>query len=115
MLNYLDDIGVGDVRQVANPMPNKYAVLSDPTPLGESEAHRYRSIVGALNFYSGATRYDISCPMSRLRQFCKRPTVGSMQALCKVLAYLKCTSDFSIHAKYGGHVNGMQRQPSTCM
>ena len=108
LLNYLEDIGVGDVKMLSNPMPNKYAILNDPTPLGEEESHKYRSIVGALNFYSGATRYDISYPVSRLSQFCKRPTVGSMQALYKVLAYMKCTSDFSISAKYGGRLNAVE-------
>ena len=102
LLNYLHGVGVGDVKRLANPMPNKYAILHDPDPLNEEESHRYRSIVGALNFYSGATRYDISYPVSRLSQFCKRPTVGSMKALYRVLAYMKCTSDFSISGKYGG-------------
>ena len=96
------------MREVTNPMPNKHAVLLDPTPLSDVESTRYRSIVGALNFYAGATRYDIAYPVSRLSQFSNRPTVGSMNALHRVLAYMKCTASFSISAKYGGAGNSVE-------
>ena len=67
-----------------------------PELLNATESSKYRSIVGALGFYVTALRYDIAYPLSRLAQFSCRPTVGSMKALQLVLAYLKCSTDFSL-------------------
>jgi len=70
---------------------HKYYALKDDTPLeGEDHVTWYRSMIGALNYYSCATRYDISCAVSRLSQFDIKPTEGSRRALYKMLQYLSC-------------------------
>jgi hypothetical protein len=93
---YLEDIGVKNTKKVRNPMPKNYAIYTHPKVLDSERAHRYRSIVGALNFYACALRYDIAYPVSRLSQFSCRPTEGSEKALAQVLAYLNCTTDFAL-------------------
>ena len=77
-------------------MPNNYAIYKDPIVLDAVRAQRYRSIVGALNFYSCASRYDIAYPVSRLSQFSCHPTEGAEKALHQVLSYLNCTTDFAL-------------------
>jgi len=74
---YLEDIGLKNTKKVRNPMPKNYAIYTHPKVLDSERAHRYRSIVGALNFYACALRYDIAYPVSRLSQFSCRPTEGS--------------------------------------
>ena len=96
--NYLHDIGHDTHMVVRNPMSNKHTIHAYPKLLPEERAARYRSIVGVLNYYASALRYDIAYPASRLSQFCNYPTEGAEKALDKVLSYLKCTSDFSISA-----------------
>ena len=93
---YLEDIGVKNTKKVRNPMPKNYAIYTHPKVLDSDRAHRYRSVVGALNFYACALRYDIAYPVSRLSQFSCRPTEGSEMALAQVLAYLNCTTDFAL-------------------
>ena len=77
-------------------MPNNYAIYKDPIAVDAARAQRYRSIVGALNFYSCASRYDIAYPVSRLSQFSCHPTEGAEKALHQVLSYLNCTTDFAL-------------------
>ena len=79
-------------------MPNRHNISRNTESLPEDRAARYRSIVGAINYYATALRYDIAYPASRLSQFSVHPTVGAEMALHRVLSYLKCTSDFSISA-----------------
>jgi len=108
LLAYLDTIGVGEVKLVDNPMPNKYAMYKNQVPLEGGEAQWYRSVVGALNFYACATRYDIAFPVSKLSQFCARPTQGSKEALLRVLAYLKTHPDFTLVGRFGGESNTVE-------
>ena len=67
-------------------MPKNYVIYNHPKVLDSDRAHRYRSIVGALNFYACALRYDIAYPVSRLySQFSCRPTEGSEKVLKRLL------------------------------
>ena len=86
--NYLAEIGFDSQLQVRNPMPNKHNISRNTESLPEDRAARYRSIVGAMNYYATALRYDIAYPASRLSQFSVHPTVGAEMALHRVLSYL---------------------------
>ena len=55
-----------------------------------------RSIVGALNWLSGATRPDISTMVSLLAQHQHNPSPGHLQAAKYVLRYLKSSRDYGI-------------------
>ncbi len=91
--------GLPSLKTANNPMPSKYAFMSNPELLSGEDIETYRSYVGVLSYmyYACTLRYDIAYPTSRLSQFSAHPTIGSMTALMHVLAYLKCLTDFAIH------------------
>ena len=97
--NYLHEIEFDTQTVIKNPMSDKHAISKHNDLLTPERAQRYRSIVGALNYYATTLRYDIAYPASRLSQFSCRPTVGAELALHRVLSYMKCTTDFRICAK----------------
>ena len=94
--NYLSSIEYSDGHVVSNPMSDRHVLTSEPELLNEERASRYRSVVGTLNYYACALRYDIAYPVSRLSQYSNKPTVGAEKALNTVLAYLSNTTDFAI-------------------
>ena len=102
MKRFLGGIELPSVYKVNNPMVDRYYALKDDTPLEGEEITWYRSMIGALNYYSCATRYDISYAVSRLSQFNTKPTEGSRKALYKILQYLSCNAEFAIVGRYGG-------------
>ena len=106
--NYLADIGITETNVVANPMSCKSEILSNPELLLDEDAAWYRSVVGALNYYACATRYDTAYPTSVLSQYSCRPTRGAKKALLRVLAYLACTSEFSLTGKFGGRHDDLE-------
>ena len=105
---YLDKIDFHTCRSVDNPMSNKWKSMENPTPLTGEEAGWYRAVVGSLNFYACATRYDIAYAVSRLAQFSSRPTVSSKVALERVLSYLKTHTAFNLTAKVSTTTNDIR-------
>lgn len=104
--DFVNEYGPGmseSVRSVTCPMPNKYAIGAHPELLAEKEKKLYQSMLGAINYFVSTLRYDIAHPVSRLSQFSANPTVGSMDALMRVVAYLGQTASFCI----GGCVTGV--------
>ena len=95
---YLEDIEVQECNHVANPMISKYDILKHPWPLDDDRAARYKSVAGALNFYSCGTRYDVSYAVSRLSQYMANPTVGAELAMQRVLSYLKSNPSLALVA-----------------
>ena len=108
MKQFLGGINIPSVYKVNNPMVDKYYALKDDTPLQGNDVTWYRSMIGALNYYSCATRYDISYAVSRLSQFNQRPTEGSRKALYKILCYLSCNAEFAIIGRYGGEYDEVE-------
>ena len=104
MRQFLAGMDISAVGKVDNPMVDRHYALKDDTPLVGDDITWYRSVIGALNYYSCATRYDISYAVSRLSQFSNRPTVGARNAVYKILHYLACHVDFSIVGEFGGGV-----------
>ena len=74
----------------SKPLPTPLALgsisLQDGTPL--KDATKYRSIIGALQ-YCTITRPDIAFAVNKLCQFMHSPTDGHLQAVKRVLRYLK--------------------------
>ena len=99
---FINEIDMPSIYKVNNPMVDRHYALRDNTPIQDDMITWYRSVIGILNYYACTTRYDISYAVSRLSQFSNRPTVGSMNALYKILYYIMCSPNFTITGKYGG-------------
>ena len=101
MQQLLDSFDRSQLQWQASPMPTKQLFHSNPEPLDTNRAAQYRHFVGTLNYFSRATRFDISLATSRLSSKMSTPDVGSWKALTQLLGYLSGTVDFSI----GGSVS----------
>lgn len=87
--NFLSKFNMTSAKEVTTPMATteKY-VLVDGSP--NIDATSYRSLVGSLQYLS-TTRPDVSFAINKLSQFIHAPTQNHMQALKRVLCYLKGT------------------------
>ena len=94
-----EDWGESYCLNVECPMPCTKALYSDSTLVGKERAARYRSIVGALNYFAVTTRYDIALAVSKLSQFSCSPTVSSDKALTRVIHYLMNNPEFYLESK----------------
>ena len=92
----LDSFDRGTLQPKDNPMPTKYLMHSNSALIGENEASQYRHFVGTLNYFSRATRFDISQAVSRLSSKMSAPDVGAWKALVHLLGYLVQTTGFRI-------------------
>ena len=95
---FLEEAEVSD-KYVGSPMPTAKAMYEDEEELNEEEAAVYRSRVGSLNYFSTASRYDISLATSRLSQKASKPTKGAWTAMQRVLQYMKCNPSVVISGK----------------
>ena len=96
-----DEWGESYCPAVQCPMPCTRVLYSDSTTVSEERAARYRSVVGALNYFAVTTRYDIALAVSKLSQFSSRPTVSADRALTRVIHYLMNNPEFYLESKDG--------------
>jgi hypothetical protein len=78
---------------VTAPMPDRDELTSDPTPVTPKQHKWVRRVVGALSYYANTTRFDISYEVNRVAQYLQAPTLGTIKALKRILAYLAGTVD----------------------
>lgn len=90
--------GMQDCNAATTPMvPTERLDSATPgEPLDEQEAKMYQSGVGSLNFLCTMTRPDIAFPLSVISKFNADPRERHMQALKRILRYLKGTADLGI-------------------
>ena len=105
---YLDALDLPHTGMVSNPMSNKWVPDMQSPPLSVERAQWYRAVIGSLNFYACATRYDISFAVSRLAQFSAKPTEDAEKAVLRVLAYLKSHVDFCLSGSYATDVDTVE-------
>ena len=79
-------------RPVTAPMPYKGELTADRNGVSDQEHRWFRSMMGSLQWYTQA-RYDIAYEVSRIAQYCAKPTQGAMKALRRLLGYLNTTKD----------------------
>jgi hypothetical protein len=103
LVEMLDSLGLSDEPIRSSPMSSMDKLLSDLTPLNESETAWCKSALGQLHYYARGTRYDISHTVSVISQDCAKPTVGTKLALKYLAGYLNGTLDDKITVK---RVNG---------
>lgn len=104
-LNLLKDAGMLGCKPVENPMdPNtKLMKDEDAGPL-YIDTGRYRRLVGKLNYLT-ITRPDIAFPVSVVSQFMATPRVTHMEAVIRILRYLKGTPGVGLVYTPNGHTN----------
>ena len=84
-----------DAKPVSTPMATSCSLtLEDDTSV--CDASFYRSIIGSLHYLS-ITRPDVAFPVNKLSQFMQKPNTTHMQALKRVLRYLKATISHGLH------------------
>ena len=74
-------------------MPDRDELTSDPTPVTPKQHKWVRRVVGALSYYANTTRFDISYEVNRVAQYLQSPTLGTVKAIKRILAYLAGTAD----------------------
>ena len=83
----LQHVGLSEAKSMASPMTTSHVLsITDNTILEDPTL--YRSLVGALQ-YCTITRLDIDYTINKLCQFMHAPTSTHLQAIKRVLRYLK--------------------------
>jgi invasion protein IalB len=93
---FLDDWNIKYTKGIKCPMPAGKEMWKDGRRLNEGEKLRYQQLVGALNYFSMTTRYDIAHAVSRLSQMSANPTKGAAKALTRVLRYLRANDKLAL-------------------
>jgi len=104
----LKKVGMAHCKPVNTPMvTHEKLSLHVGTLLGENDATKYRSIVGALQYLT-LTRPDISFAVNKVCQFLHAPTTVHWEAVKRILRYIKqCTSlGLKIHRSASTLVSG---------
>lgn len=96
---FLDDQNVKFTKGLKCPMPDGKAMWTDMRRLSAEETKKYQQLVGALNYFSITTRYDISHAVSRLGQMAANPTKGAAKALVRVLRYLRANDKLALEGE----------------
>ena len=91
----LDRANMTDAKTVSTPMSTSFSSTTQPDST-TCDASLYRSLVGSLH-YLALTRPDVAFPVNKLSQNMQNPTDLHMQALKRVLRYLKFTIDHGLH------------------
>lgn len=86
----LRECGITDFHKVATPLPLNLKLHNNYSPL-YSNATKYRSLVGKLNFLTN-TRPDLAFTVQSLSQYMQSPIVNHFQALQHTLNYVASTS-----------------------
>jgi hypothetical protein len=81
--------------------PNSANSLTIAKPTDPIAHFPYRECVGCLQFASMGTRFDITYATSNVSRFNSRPTHAHVNAVKRILKYIKGTIDFRI--MYGRH------------
>lgn len=84
---------MSDCKPVSAPLSvSEKLSLNEGSPLGPKDATHYRSVVGALQYFT-LTRPDISYSVNKVCQFLHAPTTVHWPAVKRILRYIKqCTS-----------------------
>jgi histone deacetylase 1/2 len=98
--NYARDIlsrvGMHTCKAVDTPMSSTEKLSSQKgTTLGQEDATKYRSIVGALQ-YLAMTRPDISFAVNKVCQYLHAPTTDHWTAVKRILRYVKGSSNLGL-------------------
>lgn len=101
VLDLLEETGMLGCKPADTPMEPHYKIGSreDSPPV---DTGRYQRLVGKL-IYLSHTRPDIAFPVSVVSQFMNKPNEEHMDAVYRILRYLKMTPGKGIFFKGGGN------------
>nr|KYP42598.1 Retrovirus-related Pol polyprotein from transposon TNT 1-94 [Cajanus cajan] len=91
----LERANMTDSKPVSTPMSSSFSLVIS-LDSSTCDAHLYRNLVGALHYLS-LTRPDIAFSVNKLSQSMQALTTTHMQALKRILRYLKLTVDHGLH------------------
>ena len=105
----LDRFGMADCTPVSTPLVMKDTLSAAQSPSTPEEHHKYQDYADGLHYleiigavlYATQTRPDIQYAVSKLAQFGANPGKPHLEALKRVLRYLKGTAHFSL--RLGGN------------
>ena len=101
VLDLLKETGMMDCKPAETPMDYtvKLGSVEESAPVDKG---RYQRLVGKL-IYLSHTRPDIGFPVSAVSQFMNKPTEEHMNAVHRILRYLKMTPGKVLYFKKGYH------------
>ena len=99
---FLDDWNIPYTAGIKCPMPSGKEMWLEGSRLGELDKQKYQQLVGALNYFSMTTRYDIAHATSRLSQMSANPTKGAARALKRVVENRRVRGDPALPYCYTG-------------
>nr|KYP41856.1 Copia protein [Cajanus cajan] len=91
----LERANMNDSKLVSTPMSSSFSFVISPNS-STYDAHLYHNLLGALH-YLALTRPDIAFSVNKLSQSMQAPTTTHMQALKRILHYLKLVVDHGLH------------------
>jgi histone deacetylase 1/2 len=89
-LDLLHRVNMENCNSAATPLPSETLARDKGTQLGSDDAHRYRSIVGGLQYLT-LTRPDISFAVNKVCQFLSQPTDIHWESVKRILCYVRGT------------------------
>lgn len=100
---YIGDIlvraNMSNCKPISTPMTSSEKLSKiQGTLLSETEATKYRSIVGALRYLT-ITRPDIAYSVNKVCQYLQTPTSDHSSAVKRILRYLQHTRDMGLHIR----------------
>ncbi|KAI3703311.1 hypothetical protein L1987_73276 [Smallanthus sonchifolius] len=102
ILDLLTETGLVDCKPVDTPMIVNHKLHMEPN--GElADKERYQRLVGKL-IYLSHTRPDIAYAVGAVSQFMHQPQVAHMEAVQRILKYLKGTTGHGVLFKSHGHL-----------
>ena len=89
----LDALGLADIRPVKSPIN---APIEGGSPLDHSLRRKFMMAVGCIGWLVNTGRPDIAYAHSRVAQHMASPTTSAMDAVKRIMAYLKGAKDWCL-------------------
>ncbi|XP_021804165.1 uncharacterized protein LOC110748497, partial [Prunus avium] len=103
VLDLLTDIGMLDCKPVDTPIVQNHYLGEHPDQVPTNK-ERYQRLVGRL-IYLSYTRPDIAYAVSFVSQFMHSPSEDHMNAVIRILRYLKSAPEKGLMFSKHGHLN----------
>ena len=93
----LQRFGFQDCHTVSTPLEPGAQLISNPTPSLTEDESLYRSILGSIMYLMLCTRPDLAFAVGKLSKFNANPSSEHMQALKRLLRYIRKARDHGLH------------------